>query len=119
MTKERSVVLIIAGILLGILILCFFSVNASAGEHGFSQKTDSAETEFRASVKEVLGEYGVGSAGITMSKVSYDGVNITYKVQIHISSYKSVSNEEKDKLLTDLQALNIAVSHAEVKYSFS
>jgi len=119
MTKERSIVIILAGVLLGILILCFFSVNASAGEPCFSKKTDAAESEFKTSVKDVLGEYGIRTAGVTMTKVSYDGVNITYKVQIHISSYKSFSETEKDKLLKDLQGLNIEVDNSEVKFSFS
>lgn len=118
-TKERSAVIVLAGILLGIMILCFFSISASAGETGFSHRTDSAETAFKAGVKDVLGEFGMRNAGVTMTKVTYDGINVSYSVSIRVSSYTNFNQMEKGKMLERLETLNLEVANSEVVFSFS
>lgn len=117
-TKEKSVVIILAGVLLGLMLILFWGTKASAGETGFSRRTDAAESAYRMEVKDVLGDYGMRNAGVTMTKTTYDGVNINYSVMIHISSY-NINKSEKEKLVSELNALTIDVDNAGVCFSFS
>lgn len=117
--NERSVVIILVGILLGILIFSFCCINASADEKGFSKNSKVAEQEYKKDIKSVLGEFHVSNAGVTMSKELHDGVNVTYSVVIHISAYKNFDNVEKEQLLYELGMLEIDVDNAKVNFSFS
>lgn len=117
-TREKSVVIILAGILLGVMLILFWGTKASADEPGFSARTDAAESSYRMEVKDVLGDYGMRNAGVTMTKTTYDGVNINYSVMIHISSY-NINKCEKERLISDLNSLEISVENAGVSFSFS
>lgn len=117
--NERSIVVVLAGILLGLLIFTFCAINASADEKGFSKKSQSVEQEYKTEIRNVLGKHHIGNAGVTMSKELRDGVNVNYLVEIHISSYKNLNKSEKEQLLNELSMLEINLENASVNFSFS
>lgn len=117
--NERSLVVILAGILLGLLIFSFCCINASADEKGFAKNSQSAESEYKSEIKSVLVNHHIGNAGVTISKELHGGVNVVYSVEIHISAYKNFDKAEKEQLLHELGMLEIGVENARVDFSFS
>ncbi len=117
---EKNVTGLIAGFIVLVLILCiFFRIKAVAKENYFSTDTDFCETRYRQEIKEVLNEAGAKNAGITMTKVSFDGRKLKYNVNINLPKYINLNNQEKENLLDSLYDIEMQVENSSVTFSFS
>ena len=107
---------------LGILCLSFLLLNikVSARESVFNKRTNSAEVEFRSEIKQVLKDCGIKNAGVTMTKITEDGVNIDYNISINLPPYKKLTTEEQKKLEENLSGIEFKEGKSSsVSFSFS
>ena len=107
---------------LGILCLSFLllHIKVSARESVFNKRTNSAEVEFRSEIKQVLKDCGIKNAGVTMTKITEDGVNIDYNISINLPSYKKLTTEEQKELEETLLGIKLNGGEtSSISFSFS
>ncbi len=118
---ERNLIGIVV-LTLGILCFTFFllHIKVSARESVFNKRTNTAEIEFRNEIKRVLKENGIKNAGISMTKITEDGVNIDYNISINLPSYKKLTTEEQRKLEETLLGIKLnGGESSSISFSFS
>jgi hypothetical protein len=112
----------IAVLALGILCITFLMlhIKVSARESVFNKRSNTAEIEFRNEIKQVLKDYGIKNAGVTMTKITEDGVSIDYNISINLPSYKKLTTEEQQKLEENLSGIEFKEGKSSsVSFSFS
>lgn len=119
-TGERNLTIIIIVTIIGLLTFTgIFRIKAVAKETYFTEATDTAETDYREAVKDVLTEYGAKNAGITMTKTSGDGYTYNYKVAINLPTYINLDEAKEQELTQALSEIALDIENASVTFSFS
>lgn len=81
--KKELTFWIVAAFIIIVGIGGLFKINAEGKSDYFSDDAKCYEDEYISEVKEVLSEYYMSKAGITLTKISQDGTSIEYTVEIH------------------------------------
>lgn len=116
--RNKSIIIPVAFLVALIIIFFTCRIQVFAKQSTFSTMTDSRESSYRAAVSSTLKSMGIKNAGISMTKLTTDGVNVKYKVEIYLPSYIDMNNSEEAKLLATLSAINLGVDNATVSFSF-
>lgn len=121
MREKRLIKGFVISLLLVVSLGSVCKINATAGSNArsFSKETDTAETDFKSEVKNVLASLGAKNAGVTMTKICEDGMTFEYFVVINLPDYIDLDYEEKEELLLNLNALSMEVEDSTVDFSFS
>lgn len=106
-------------IIIAVLMLLFLGSIFSVRTYGkdkeyFSESSLEAEKEYIQQVKEILSEYGLPHAGITLTKVSEDGINVEYTTKIHTGtkySEEMTSEIEGVTLKVDRSAVHLVIEN--------
>ena len=106
--KKEIILYVVVAILAILLIGGLFSVKAEGKRSYFSEKDIPAEQEYIGRVKEVLSEYHINNASITLNKISEDGTYTEYTVKIHTG----INNSEE--MIEKLEGLSPEVEGATV-----
>ncbi len=118
---ERNLLGIVV-LALGILCITFLMlhIKVSARESVFSKRTNPAEIEYRNEIRQVLKEHGIKNAGVTMTKITEDGVSIDYNISINLPSYKKLTTEEQKELEETLLGIKLNGGEtSSISFSFS
>ncbi len=118
---ERNLLGIVV-LALGILCITFLllHIKVSARESVFNKRSNTAEIEFRNEIKQVLKDYGIKNAGVTMTKITEDGVSIDYNISINLPSYKKLTTEEQKELEETLLGIKLNGGEtSSISFSFS
>jgi len=117
-TKNRSLLIPVACMVAFIIILFTCRLQVFAKQTSFSTATDSIEKTYRMALSSALKGAGIKNAGISMTKLTTDGVNVKYKVEIYLPSYMDLNSSEEAKLLESLSAIELGIDNATVSFSF-
>jgi len=90
-----------------------FKLNAEGRNDYFSEDTGCYESEYISEVKEVLSEYYMSKAGITLTKISQDGTSIEYTVEIH------TGRENSKEMMARIRRLSPKTPNSSVRVVFS
>lgn len=111
--KRVSLANIFLAVLVVVFICSIFSVNATGkNKTFFSESSKEAEAEYLHEVKAVLAEYYMPNAGVMLTKVSQDGINIEYSLKIHTGAVNS------EEMIRELNSLKPDVACATVNLIF-
>lgn len=113
--KKENVVYGVFSIALLLLFFMIFSIKSEGSEKQFfSDDTKKAETEYVSELRSVLCDMHFNNAGVTLTKISEDGLNVQYTASIHLS--RAI---DEDELLKALYSVDIDVENSEVKIIIS
>lgn len=105
--KHKGTILFLLGMLIIIVFCIFGTMTVNAVRH--QKMTDEAYTEFektyRDRVRAYMDDLGYKNAGIMLTKVVDCDGKRTYTLEIHHRRFSLLSDEEKSKVITDLQGL--------------
>lgn len=111
--KRISLSYVILAVAIIIFLFSIFSVKAmGSNKVYFGKDTKAAEEEYVNNIKSVLAEYYMGKSGIMLSKVSEDGINIEYTVQIH------TGRDNSQEMIDELKAVKLEVAASTVNLIF-
>lgn len=116
--KNRFLFIPVAFFIAFIIIFLTCRLDVFARQSAFSRSTDIAETAYRADLSKTLKSAGIKNAGITMTKLTTDGSNVRYKVDIYLPSYIKLNNAEEAQLLERLSSVEFDVDNAAVSFNF-
>lgn len=111
--KKELIIYVVLAILAIICIGGLFALKAEGDASYFSESNIEAETEYVENLKEVLSEYHMPNAGITLNRISEDGTFIEYTVMIH------TGNKNSEEMIDRLESLSLAVANSSVKLVIS
>lgn len=89
-----------------VLVITIFSVKSYGNDQMNLQSHVAEEKAYRTQLKSVLANYSEANAGITMTKVSLDGIHVEYTVSIHA--------KEDEKLQKALKDVELGIENATV-----
>ncbi|MCQ2520337.1 MAG: hypothetical protein MJ107_07395 [Lachnospiraceae bacterium] len=111
--KRISLSYVFLALAIVIFFFSIFSVKAMGGNKiYFEEDATVAEEEYINNIKSVLADYYMGKSGVMLLKVSEDGVNIEYTVQIHTGS------DNSQEMIDELKAVKLEVAASKVKFIF-
>lgn len=119
MTRERKILLALVTVLLIILTATTLSIRSNAKENDVLKASQKIEADYRNEIRDSLKEAGMKNPGITMTKITDDGVNVTYNVVIYVPAYKHYTEMEKEEIIRTLNDIEIGVYNASVTFSFA
>ncbi len=118
-TSERKLLIILATALFVILAGAMFSIKSSAQDNDILKASQKIEASYRNEIRNILQDAGMKNPGITMTKETVDGVNISYKIVIYVPAYKHYTEMEKEEILRTLNEIEIGVCNASVTFSLA
>lgn len=117
--SERKIIIVLVTVLFVILAGAMFSIKSSAKENDVLKSSQKLETKYRNEIRNVLQDAGMKNPGITMTKETVDGVNISYEVVIYVPAYKHYTKMEKEEIIKTLKEIDFGVCNALVTFSFA
>ncbi len=95
------------------------SANGSAKENNVLESSQKIEVQYRNIIRDTLKDAGMKNPGITMTKETVDGINVSYTVEIYVPAYKHYTEMEKEEILKSLYEIELDVYGASVTFSFA
>lgn len=119
-SRSRSIKLTIIILFAAIFFVFYFChIQAVAAESEAKRVTKQLEAQFEHELSEVLKDAGLKNAGITMTKLTDDGVNYKYKISIYLPKYFDRSGNAMKELSGKLNSVDSHIDGASVSFYFS